>query len=616
MVRRVSVLGLALTLFMAACSGTDDRQGASGTGDLAPGGTLQLGLLSDVGAAFDPQKEYSDVAWQFFRCCLLRTLMSYPGVSGIKGSTIQPDLASGDPKVSNDGLTWTFKIKKGIHYAPPFQHTEITAGDFIRALEREADSEAASSGYSFYYNVIRGFSDFSHGNADLISGLKASDDNTLEVNLTAPTGDLGYRFAMAATAPIPPNAGKRLGAADGHTRDYGRFLVSSGPYMFEGSEDMDFGKPAAQQRPVSGYQPGRAITLIRNPTWVDEKDTDQLRPAYPDKIVVSIGGSEEDLSNKVDVGELDIIDDGVPPPQQVSKYQGDPDLSDQIFSDPSDVVRYFSFNLAEPPFDDIHVRRAVNYALDKEGMRRLRGGPLFGEIANHIMLDTLTENINADLNPYASQGEMGDLDAAKAEMSQSKYDSNGDGVCDDPTCDGILAVTDQADPFPDQVALIQDNLDGIGLKLEVKQFDAGAAYNKCLDPAAHTALCLQSAWGKDYPDARTFAAPLFGSESLGPNACCNLSLLGATPTFLKKYGYKVTDVPSADDRIAKCEPLQGEERTKCWADLDKYLMEDVVPWVPYLFDNNVVVVSSNLANYEFDQFSGRPALDHLALTRK
>ena len=42
-------------------------------------------------------------------------------------------------------------------------------------------------------------------------------------------------------------------------------------------------------------------------------------------------------------------------------------------------------------------------------------------------------------------------------------------------------------------------------------------------------------------------------------------------------------------------------------------MEDVVPWVPCLFDNDVVVLSANVTNYSFDQFAGLPALDHIAI---
>ena len=66
-------------------------------------------------------------------------------------------------------------------------------------------------------------------------------------------------------------------------------------------------------------------------------------------------------------------------------------------------------------------------------------------------------------------------------------------------------------------------------------------------------------------------------------------------------------------RSTACIPLTGDERVQCWADLDTYLMEEVVPWVPYLFDNNVVVLSAHVTNYSFDQFAGLPALDHIAV---
>ena len=65
-------------------------------------------------------------------------------------------------------------------------------------------------------------------------------------------------------------------------------------------------------------------------------------------------------------------------------------------------IRYVSFNLAVPPFDDIHVRKAVNWAFDKEGFRQLRGGPTTGEIGWHIMVNSLENNILPDYDPYAT----------------------------------------------------------------------------------------------------------------------------------------------------------------------------------------------------------------------
>ena len=109
---------LAVALVAAACGGTTDEQtqggGPSTTGEVPVGGTLKLALQSDVQEAFDPQKEYYGVAWEYYRCCLLRTLLSYNGrTTAEDGGVLYPDLASADPEVSADGLTWSFSIKPG-----------------------------------------------------------------------------------------------------------------------------------------------------------------------------------------------------------------------------------------------------------------------------------------------------------------------------------------------------------------------------------------------------------------------------------------------------------------------------------------------------------------------
>ena len=63
--------------------------------------------------------------------------MAYNGRSTRDGGAIlRPDLAADYPSISSDGLTWTFKIKQGLHYAPPMADKSIVAGDFVRSMER------------------------------------------------------------------------------------------------------------------------------------------------------------------------------------------------------------------------------------------------------------------------------------------------------------------------------------------------------------------------------------------------------------------------------------------------------------------------------------------------
>ena len=576
-----------------------------------------MAMLSDVSAAFDPQKEYYSVTWEYFRCCLTRTLMSYTGTPTDQGGTeIHPDLAAADPTVSADGLTWTYTIKPGINYGDPFTNVEITAQDFIRALERTANPKANVGGYSFYYSVIKGFDDYGAGKADTISGLTAVDDHTLQVEVTQPTADLSYRLAMPTAAPIPPSptGNEPLGVATGHDKNYGRFLVSSGPYEFQGSDALDFSVPAADQKEVSGYVPGRSIVLVRNPSW--DAATDDLRKAYPDQITVEIGGNNDDLYNKIKANELDFVVDGAVPPDVIREYQTNPDLQSKINVHASDALRYISFNFLVPPFDDIHVRKAFNWALDKQGMRQLRGGETTGEIAGHIMVNSLQNDLLKDYDPYATPNSAGDIAKAKAEMAQSKYDTNQDGTCDAAVCKNILAVTDREDPYPKQAALIEPIVEQLGMSFDVKELERTTMYNKCVDLASKAGICLGPAWGKDYPAGFTFASPLFGAESLYPS-CCNYNGLGATADQIKKFGYSGVAVPpSVNDKIDQCNKTPaGDALFQCWADFDKYLMEEVVPFAPYLFDNNVDIISTNVVNYSFDQFAGLAAFDQMAVAQ-
>jgi ABC-type dipeptide transport system, periplasmic component len=231
---------------------------------------------------------------------------------------------------------------------------------------------------------------------------------------------------MPAAAPIPPLPGDpkaRLGIATGHDDNFGRFIVGTAPYMFEGTDLLDFSLPPDDQEPVAGYDVGRSIVLVRNPSTTRPRTTCARATSTASRS--RSAGTRTILALKVDAGELDMVYDGVPPAAQIRQYASNPDLQDQIHSDPSDAVRYIEMNLATPPFDDQNVRIALNYALDKEGFRQLRGGPLFGELAGHIMVNSLQGDQLKDYDPYPSPNGQGDLTAAKAAMAASKYDSDG-----------------------------------------------------------------------------------------------------------------------------------------------------------------------------------------------
>ena len=122
---------------------------------------------------------------------------------------------------------------------------------------------------------------------------------------------------------------------------------------------------------------------------------------------------------------------------------------------------------------------------------------------------------------------------------------------------------------------------------------------------------IGAGWGKDYPNASSWFPPQFAGDQI--EARSNISHVGASPEQLRAWGYPVTAVPNVDDRIARCQALLGTAQTECWAELDQYLMSEIVPLVPYLTTAQAQIVSERVVAHSFDQFAAEPALDRIAL---
>jgi peptide/nickel transport system substrate-binding protein len=648
------VLALVLLGGVAVGERATSEQRTTAKSDGARGGTLRAGLLfldeldhylklpPGFDYFLDPQWGYNPVDWELFRCCLLRTLLSYNGHPTAQGGAdLHPDLATSMPEISKDRLTWTFRLKQGLHYAPPLAHTEIRAQDIVRALERDLTPlprRVASvigshlGSYRFYYlGVIAGALEYAEGKADTISGLETPDDHTLVVHLLRPAGDLGYRLSLPAAAPIPPSPrdpGARLGAAQGHSAGYGRFLVASGPYMIAGSQRLDFSLPASRQKPVSGYVwqaasgfvHGKSLALVRNPSWDPRRDS--LRKAYLDRIELTFGGTPAGDAAAVDKGVLDLVFDASAPIDQVQRYLADPSLKKRVFVYPGDWLYVIPMNLALPPFDDVRVRRAVNWAIDKAGLVRLANskrflffGPLYATVATHVGVDSVEHDLLQNYDPYETPAHRGDLRAARRELARSRYDRNHDGICDATVCKNVLSLTYRDGALPAMAALVREDLKRIGIDLRIRVIPSLSDLAPNARPRDKVAMVVGALAAPDYPNGSTLFLPNFGSElSLSRIGVGNLSLVGSTPEQLRRWGYTVTSVASVDGRINECLPLLGLAQIECWATLDQYLMEKVVAWVPLLHVGFAYTVSARVRNFTWDQFStGIAALDQIAL---
>jgi peptide/nickel transport system substrate-binding protein len=568
------------------------------------GGTYTVGWEQSFGFTdnFDPTGEYLGNAWGIMTNLLLRTLIGYKHLPGAAGNQLVGDLASSVPKPTDGGLTYTYHLRPGVKFGPPVNRV-ITSKDVAYALDRLADANDGGE-YAFYFTVIKGWNQAAAQSAKTknlvpVSGISTPNNNTIVIHLTQKTVDFNYRMSLMATAPIPPEVGKCF---EGKPGDYGRDVISSGPYMIAGSAGTFSG--CSSLKPFSGYAGanGNHLTLVRNPNY--NQSTDPYRKNYPDKFVFVINSNADDIFNKVQAGQYD-DEQSSPSPKTLRQYETNPSLKPRLLPNVGDRTWYITMNLTQPPFDDIHVRKAMNYIMDKQSLRLAWGGAIEGQIATHIVPPVLYNNGLAEYDPYASPNESGDLAKAQAEMKQSKYDPGHTGKCTASACKGVLMIADTRALDNRMIPIIQADAKKIGITFTVRQING--AYTTIQTTSKNIPISSRPGWGKDYADASTFFAELFDSKAIIPQGNTNYSLVGITPALNKsqKLGVKgdLTHIPSVDGQIANCQKLAGQPRINCWENVDKYLMTNVVPWVPYLWSNNVTIVGPKVTHWNYDQFS-------------
>src|SRR5205085_7828384 len=116
---------------------------------------------------------------------------------------------------------------------------------------------------------------------------------------------------------------------------------------------------------------------------------------------------------------------------------------------------YLTMNLAVPPLDDIHVRRAINFVVDKQRVLTAfeRDRQQAATVARHMAPDSLEKNLLLDYDPYGP-GQSGDLQRAMSEMRLAAYDRDGDGRCDRSECRGLEFIVREAKPERVRIAHI------------------------------------------------------------------------------------------------------------------------------------------------------------------
>jgi peptide/nickel transport system substrate-binding protein len=475
-----------------------------------------------------------------------------------------PDLAEDLPKVSNAGKMVTIKIKSGIKYSPPLQNRTVKSADIKYALERCFLPQVANGYANLYYSNIEGTKAFTDEKAREISGIETPDDTTLVIKTTQPVGVItdGRALGMPCTVPVPKDYAQKYDK--GKQSTYGQHQVFTGPYMIEND-----GKGK-----VTGYEPGKRLTLVRNPSW--EKSTD-FKPAYFDKIEETCC-TDPTIATRKTLSERDYLSgDYAAPPVAVLK-QALQSRKDQLSIEPSLGNRYAALNTKIKPLDNVNVRRAISAVIDRTVLRQTRGGPTLGTIATHLMPPGVEgfEEAGGEKGPgfdFASSP-TANVALAKKYMQKAGYEN---GMYDGPP---LLTVADNVSPPKETAEAFQEQVKKIGIRLQLREVPRATLLSKfCNVPKSKVAICPTLGWGTDFFYAGSWFGPLFHGKNIVPSGNVNTSQV---------------DDPKLNAAIDRAEQIVDPDKAaKAWGELDKEVTNQSY-FVTYLWDNNIGLQSTNM----------------------
>jgi peptide/nickel transport system substrate-binding protein len=558
---------LALVLVASAC----DDGGDGGTGDNRPTrgvkrGTLRVYSNTDVDA-LDPGVAYATFDFALLRG-MVRELYSFDTrLTGERSLEPVPDLADGPYLLSDDGRTYTFRIRRGVRYAPPVDR-EVEARDFIYAVERQLDPGQPPPGSpNPYAGLIRGADDFAAGRAGSISGMKARDSHLLQITLDRPASDFPSLLTLPFFSPVPEEYASKykLGA------EYAQRVVASGPYRLE------------------QYLPGRRLELVRNENW--DPRTDPLRSAWVDKVSVDIGRSETEIQQAIEEeGEADLNLDAVPPPvDDLQRLFNDPALARRLAVETTGCIHYLTMQMDAGPTEELAVRQAVNYAIDRQAVVLAIGGAYAGEPASTVLSPTLAGHSAFDL--YPSQDAAGDPDKARELLAEAGYP---DGVT-------LTYVGRSEARWKALYEVLESSLGRAGIKLEPTFYKGLDVYSKSLRLRAKREEHHLGAarWCPDVPGN--------GARSVGVLLDGRL----ITPTSNNNYGSY--DNPKVNQLIDQAYEARDERAgTALWGQIDRLVMEDAA-WAPLVYDREAFFWSSRVRNWTFSPWLTNPDITNLWL---
>jgi len=461
-----------------------------------------------------------------------------------------PNLAESMPEISKDGITYTFKIRKGVKFQddaafPGGKGRELTAQDFVYSIKRLADSKNQATGWWVLDGKLAGLNEWREKNGKLpasnydeeVEGIKALDNYTLQFKLAKKFPQFMYSLAMPFTYVVAKEVVAKYG------KEFINHPVGTGPYVL----------------PI--FDQGKKITYTKNPTFREKLYPSDASPELKhllgdagkrlplvDKVVVHVMKETQPAWLKLNKGEIDYY--SVPKDNFASAIKDNkltPDLAKKGFIleiAPALDVTYTAFNFENKLFHNKKLRQAMYLAFDEKKSNELfYNNTAFP--AQSIIPPGIAGNIKDYLNPYKGLK----LEEAKKMLAEAGY-PEGKGLPELKYDIPDSTVSRQSGEF------FQQQMAQIGVKIKIVTSPWPEFQAKVKKKAVEI---YGLAWGADYPDAENFLQLFYGpNKSPGANGS-NYD----NPEFNKQF----------EDAVVM---QDSPERTAKYEKLNKFLAEEVV----------------------------------------
>ena len=452
------------------------------------GGTLRVAWRTD------PQWLDPALVSDYFNMPLTR--LCYQGLLDYdEGDNLVPWLAEAMPTLSPDHRTYTFRLRKAVRFS---NGRELVAEDFVYTLERSLNPQTGSPYQSFLLNIA-GAREFQEARSNEVAsagvggqsvsrrwiepvhvaGLRASDRYTLAIRLVEPEPPFLLYLTMPLCFVVPREEVEKPDTT------FASHPVGVGPFL------------------LKEWRRGARLRFERNPQY--------YLPGQPwlDAVEVMIGPDEATAQMMFERGELGLVLEINP--GDFVRLTRDPKWRGHLRSRLMDATKFMTLNCELPPFTDVRVRQAMNFAVDKDRILKLVNGR--GQVARGVL----------------SPGTLGDprrladysFNQAKAKqlLAEAGY-TNGFPLT-------IWVALD----YPDHRKIAQavkHDLEQVGASVEVKEVTTAAFTDQIMRRKTVQAAVVFFVW--DYPDPSEFLDKFLGGDSLADTGGLNWAFY-STPEY-------------------------------------------------------------------------------------